>query len=165
MCPDEVSLDFVDIHGGVDGEIGIANGGARRRWQMPCRGGEFTAQTLERVGITVALGAGNGKRIGGDEFVERSAMAVRGDVAAFRLGDLQEVASNARQADGLRRSRTFIGDRHSLQIEVIYDKEKGGTYQDADKRAHGRIVGLLAVRGKRNARRGALGNNVTHFSS
>src|SRR2546429_4546054 len=42
------SLDFVDIHGGVDGEIGIANGGARRRWQMPCRGGEFTAQTLER---------------------------------------------------------------------------------------------------------------------
>ena len=165
MCPDEVSLDFVDIHGGVDGEIGIANGGARRRRQMPCRGAEFTARTLERVGITVALGARHGKRIGGDEFVERSAMAIRGDVAAFRLGDLQEVASNARQADGLRRSRTFIRDRHSLQIEVIYDKEKGGTYQDADKRAHGRIVGLLAVRGKRNARRGALGNNFTHFSS
>src|SRR5258708_2375842 len=37
---------------------------------------------------------------------ERDAMAVRGHVAAFRLGDLQEVASNAGQADGLRRSGT-----------------------------------------------------------
>ena len=92
-------------------------------------------------------------------------MAVRGDVAAFRLCDLEEIASNARQADGLRRSRTFIRDRHSLQIKVIYDKEKGGTDQDADKRAHGRIVGLPAVRGKRKARRRALGNNVPHFRS
>ncbi len=165
MCPAEVSLDFVDIHGGVDGEIGIANGGAGRRRQMPRRGGEFTAGTFERVGITVALGARHGKRIGGDEFVERSAMAVGGDVAAFRLRDLEEVASNARQADGLRRSRTFIRDRHSLQIEVIYDKEKGGTDQNADKRAHERIVGLHAMRGKRNARRGALGNNVPHLRS
>src|SRR2546429_7098833 len=83
MSPAELSLDFVDIHGGVDGEIGIANGGARRRRQMPCRGAEFTARTFERVGITVALGARHGKRIGGDEFVERSAMAIRGDVAAL----------------------------------------------------------------------------------
>src|ERR1700688_2582270 len=118
-------VDFADLHRGVYGEIGIANGRAGRRRQMPCRGGEFAARTFERVGITVALGAGHGKGIGGDEFVERGAMAVRGDVAAFRLGDLEEVASNARQADGLRRSRTFIRDRHSLQIKVIYDKEKG----------------------------------------
>ncbi|MCU1316805.1 MAG: hypothetical protein JWN63_2127 [Candidatus Acidoferrum typicum] len=158
------SVDFVDLHGGVYGEIGIANGGAGRCGQMPCRGGEFTARTLERVGITVALGAGQGKRIGGDEFVERSAMAVRGDVASFRLGNLQEVASNAGQADGLGWSRTTIRGRHALQIEVIYDKEKGGTDQDADKRAHGRIVGLPAVRGKRYARRRALENNVPQFS-
>src|SRR2546430_13304325 len=124
MCPAELSLDFVDIHGGVDGEIGIANGGARRRGQMPCRGAEFTARTFERVGISVALGAGHGKRIGGDQFVERSAVAVRGDVATFRLGDLEGAASNARQADGLRRGRTFIRGGHSLQIEVIYAKEK-----------------------------------------
>src|SRR5437879_9433409 len=62
ICPAELLLDFVDIHGGVDGEIGIANGGARRRRQMPCRGAEFTSRTFERVGITVALGARHGKR-------------------------------------------------------------------------------------------------------
>src|SRR6266481_8866460 len=134
------SVDFVDLHGGVDGEIGIANGGAGRCGQMPRRSGEITTGTFERVGITVALGARHGKRIGGDEFVERSAMAVGGDVAAFRLRDLEEVASNARQADGLRRSRTFIRDRHSLQIEVIYDKEKGGTDQNADQTPNYRLL-------------------------
>src|SRR5437660_12365418 len=114
MCPAEVSVDFAGLPGGVDGEIGIANGGAGRRRQMPRRGGEFTARTLERVGITVTLSAGHGKRIGGDEFVKRSTMAIRGDVAAFRLSDLQKVASNASQADGLRWSRAFIRGRHSL---------------------------------------------------
>src|SRR5712664_1691195 len=157
------SVDFVDLHGGVDGEIGIANGGAGRRRQVARRGGEFTAGTFHGVGITVALGAGHGKRIGGDEFVERSAMAVRGDVAAFRLGDLQEIASNARQADGLRWSGTFIRCRHSLQIEVIHDKEKGCTNKNADKRAHERIVCLAVAYRKRSAPRGALGNNLPRF--
>src|SRR5260370_36729597 len=127
------SVDFVDLHGGVDGEVGIANGGAGRRGQVARCGGEFTAGTFDRVGIAVAFGAGHGKRIGGDELVERSAMAGLGDVAAVRLGDLQEVASNARQADGLRWSGTFIRCRHSLQIEVIDDKEKSSTNQNADE--------------------------------
>lgn len=126
---DRWSLDFVDVHGGVDGEIGIANGGASRRRKMPRRSGKFTAGTLERVGIAVAPSAGHGQRIGGHEFVERSAMAVGGDVTAFRLGDLQEVASNVCQTDGLRRSRTFIGHRHFLQVKTIHDEEKGGTDQ------------------------------------
>jgi len=65
------SVDFVDLHGGVDGEIGIANGGAGPVRAMPRRSGEITTGTFERVGITVALGARHGKRIGGDEFVER----------------------------------------------------------------------------------------------
>src|SRR5256885_1673666 len=30
---------------------------------MPCRGAEFTARALQRVGITVALGARHGKRM------------------------------------------------------------------------------------------------------
>src|SRR2546423_610082 len=121
---------------------------------MPCRGAEFTARALQRVGITVALGARHGKRMGGDEFVERGAMAVRGNVAAFRHGDLQEVASNAGQADGLRRSGTFVRGRHFLQIEVIHDKEKRGTDQNANKRAHSRIVALPVARCNRTAQRG-----------
>src|SRR6266849_1553159 len=126
------SVEFVNSHVGVDGEIGIANRRAGRCGQMAGGSGKFTAGTFNGVGISIALGAGHGKRIGGNEFLERSAMAVRGDVAAFCLGNLQEVASNARQADRLRRSRTYIRGWHPLQRKMINDEEKGGTDQKAD---------------------------------
>ncbi len=77
-------------------------------------------------------------------------MAVGGDVAVFCVGDLQEVHSNAGQADGLRGSGTFIRGWHPLQVEVIDSKEKGRTDQDADKKAHGEIVGLRTARCKRS---------------
>jgi len=125
--------------------------------------GEFTAGTLDGVGIAVALGAGHGEIIGGDEFVKRSAMAVRGYVAAFRLSDLQEVASNAREADGLRWSGAAIRGRHLLQIEKVHCKEKRGTNQKAFEKAHAGIVTRPPARFKRNARRVALGNNGLHF--
>src|SRR6266851_1663909 len=90
-------------------------------------------------------------------------MAVRGDVAAFGLCDLQKVHSNASQADGLRGSRTFVGSRHSLQREVINEEEKGGTGQKPDKRAHEGIVAPPVVRFKGSARRVAL--ETTSFLS
>jgi hypothetical protein len=157
------SLDFVNLHGGIDGEIGIANGGAGRCGLMASRSGEITAGTFDRVGIAVAFGAGHGKRMGGNKFVERSAMAIHGDVTALRLGNLQEIGSNARQADGLRRSRTFVRRRQSLQREVIDDQEKGRTDQQADKRAHERIVTRQVAHFKRSARQVALGNNVSYL--
>jgi len=92
-------------------------------------GSEIQARTFNGVRVPVTLGAGHGKSIGGDEFVKRSALGVGGDVEAFGHGDLQEVASNASQGDGLRRSRAFIRGRHLLQREVIYGKEKGGSDQ------------------------------------
>src|SRR5260370_24353220 len=101
---------------------------------MARSGSETIAGTFDCVGIAVALGAGHGKRVGGDEFAERSAFAVGGDVGAFGLGDLQEVAANARQTDGLRSSRTFIRGRHSLQNEIIDGEAKGGSDGKADKR-------------------------------
>ncbi len=97
---------------------------------------EIQARTFNGVRVAVTLGAGHGKSIGGDEFVERSALGVGGDVGAFGHGDLQEVASNASQGDGLRRSGTFIGGRHPLQRELIDGEEKGGTDEKADKSAH-----------------------------
>ena len=72
-------------------------------------------------------------------------MAVGGDVAVFRVGNLEKVHSNARQADGLRGSRTAIRGRHTLKIEVIHDEDEGGTDQEADKRAHIEIVARRAV--------------------
>jgi len=148
--PHRQSVNFVDLHGGVDGEIGIANGRAGRCGRMMRSGREFAAETFDGVGVAVALGAGHGKRTGGHELVERSAMAVDGDVGAFRLGDLQEVASNADQGDGLRGRRALVSRRHFLQKEVVNDKEKGGTYQKADKRAHEEIVARLVARFKQD---------------
>jgi hypothetical protein len=130
---------------------------------MTRRSREIVAGTAYFVGITVALGAGQGNRFGGDEFVKRSAMAVRGDVAVFRIGDLQKIHSNARQADGLRGSRTTICGRHPLQIEVIHDKEKGRTDQNADKKAHLRIMARPATHFKRTAQLVALGHNALYF--
>src|SRR5260370_12406766 len=162
--PARALLDFVDLHGGIDGEIGVANGGAGGSGQMARSGSETSAGTFDCVGIAVALGAGHGKRVGGDEFAERSAIAVGGDVGAFGLGDLQEVASNARQADGLRRSGTFIRGRHSLQRELIDGKEEGGTDEKADKSAHEKIVARPAIHFKQDAGPVSLRNNVSIFA-
>ena len=90
-------------------------------------------------------------------------MAVGGEVGAFRLGDLQEVASNADQSDGLRGRRALVGRRHSLQREVINGEKKGGTNQKADKRAHEEIVARLAAHFKQSARLVVLGNNALPF--
>ena len=82
-------------------------------------------------------------------------MAVGGDVAVFRVGNLQEIGSNARQADGLGGSRAAVRGRHTLKIEVIHHEDKGDTDQEASKaskRAHKRIVALRALRFKRYAR-------------
>ncbi len=163
MCPIELSLDFLEFQRGVDGEIGIADWGAGRGGAMARRSGETIAGTLDFIGIAVAFGAGHGNRLGGNEFAERSALAVDGDVAVFRIGNLQKVHANASQADGLRGSSTFIRGRHLLQIEMIHDKEKSGTDQNTDKKAHARIMARLAAHFKRSAGRVVSRNSVTHF--
>src|SRR5229473_4576827 len=94
-------VDLVEVQGFVNGEIGIADEGAGRSGPVARRSRETSAGTLNGVGIAVALGVGHGNGIGGDEFVERSAMAVGGDKAVLRVGNLQQVHSNASQADGL----------------------------------------------------------------
>lgn len=91
-------------------------------------------------------------------------MTVSGDIAAFGLGDLQEVASNAGQADGLGWSSAAVRGGHALQIEVIDNEEKGSTYQKADKSAHERIVARALLHFKRGARGVALGNNASIFA-
>src|SRR5882724_8492903 len=56
----DLSLDFADLHAGVDGEIGIANERASRSGKMACRGSEIAARTLDGIGIAVAFSACHG---------------------------------------------------------------------------------------------------------
>lgn len=109
-----MSVDFADLHVGIDAEVGIADWRAGGRGQMARTSAEIVAGAFDGIQITVASGARHRERIGRDELVERGAMAVRGDVSALRLGDLQKVAAYTREADGLGRGRAFIGTRHLL---------------------------------------------------
>src|SRR5260370_40668962 len=63
------SLDIVNLHGGIDGVIGIANGGAGGGGQMASRRGKCNHGTVHTVGITGAVRSGAGKRKGRNEFV------------------------------------------------------------------------------------------------
>jgi hypothetical protein len=141
-------LDFVDVHGGIYGEVGIADGGAGRGGGVVGRDCEIAAGTFDGVGVAVALGAGHVEIVGRDELTERSAIAIRSDVATFGLGDLEEVAANADQADGLRWSRAAIRGWHLLQVDAIDDKEKSGRNHNAQNRAHSEIVAPCDVHRK-----------------
>ena len=69
-------------------------------------------------------------------------MAIRRNVLAFRLCDLQKVAAHAGQADSLCRRRPFVRRRHPLQVIMINAEEDRGGYEKSDKSAHARIVAL-----------------------
>src|SRR5260370_42714490 len=52
------SLDIVNLHGGIDGEIGIANGGAGGCGAMTGRGRKVTPRTFHNVRNSRRFGAG-----------------------------------------------------------------------------------------------------------
>src|SRR6202040_4096307 len=86
--------------------------------------GEIGARALERVEVAVALGALHRERFRGDELVDRTgAVIVQGGEAALGLGDLQEVAANAGEADGLGGSRSRVGGGHLFQ-RILIDAER-----------------------------------------
>src|SRR6266446_1463066 len=90
-------------------------------------------------------------------------MAIRRNVAALRLCDLQKVAAHTSQADSLGRRRSFVRRGHLLQVKMINPEEDRGGYQNSDKSAHTRIVALPDASRKRRACAGALGNNGLLF--
>src|SRR5258708_39611636 len=56
------SLDMVNLHGGIDGEIGIANGGAGGGGQGASIGGKITTGARHRVGERAPLELEDWKR-------------------------------------------------------------------------------------------------------
>src|SRR5260370_21780859 len=53
------SLDIVNLHGGIDGEIGIANGGAGGGGPMTSRRGKITTRTLHSLGNALPVRNGH----------------------------------------------------------------------------------------------------------
>src|SRR6266566_5828113 len=134
------SVDLVNLHGCVDGKIGVSDRGPGGSRSVPCGRGEAATGAFDGIGIAVAFGAGHGQRMGGDEFVQQDAAAVQRDVAAFRLSDLEQVAAHARKADRLCGSCALIRGWHFLQIKVVYAKKNGSGNEDHGKGAHRGIV-------------------------
>lgn len=126
-------LDFGDLHGLVDGEGGVADGGIGRRRGVASDGFEVACgAAFECVGVAVAFGTGHVDGVGGDEFVEIGAVIVESEEAALGLRDLEEVAANAGEADGLGGSGAGVGGRHLFErvcVDRVGDageNQKGG---------------------------------------
>jgi hypothetical protein len=130
---------------------------------VPRRRSEIAARTFDRVRVTVALVAEHRQGIGGGQVVQRSAVPVRRDVPPFRLRDLQKVAADARQADGLGRRRSLVRRGHLLQIKMINTEENRGRNQNSNKSTHTRIVALADASRKQSAAPSVLGNNGLLF--
>ncbi len=67
-------------------------------------------------------------------------MPIQSNVAALRLGDLEQVATHTGKADGLSRSRAFIRRWHLFQIKVVDAEENGSSDKNYGKTAHALIV-------------------------
>jgi len=100
---------------------------------MPRSDGEFASVAVAPnfIGIAVALRTGHGHGAVGNEFAHFGAMAIEGHVAAFGLGDFEEVAANASQADGLCGGSAGVGGRHLFQREVVDAEGNRGKNENA----------------------------------
>jgi hypothetical protein len=133
-------LEFADLHGLVDGESGVADRGAGGGWSVAGGDGEVWAGAVDRVGVAVALGTGHGERAGRDQVFERGALAVERNVAAFGVGDGEEVAADAGEADGLCWGRAGIGGGEFLERVRVEAQENSGDHHEADQCAHEELL-------------------------
>src|SRR6266581_3939929 len=157
------SVDLVNLHGCVDGKIGVADRGTGGSRSVPCGGREVATGAFDGIGIAVAFGAGHRQGTGRDEFVQQNAAAIQRNIAAFRLSDLEQVAAHARKANRLCGSCALIRGWHFLQIKMVYAKENGGSNEDHGKGAHRGIVASIGASSKPRACDRALGNNGLLF--
>jgi len=154
-----VLLEFADLHGLVDGEGGVANGEAGWGWGVAGGDGNVGTCAVDRVGVAVALGAGHGERAGGDEFGERGALTVERDVATFGVGDREEVATDAGEADGLRASSAKIGGGEFFERKGVEAEENPSDHYQADDGAHKEIVAPSGGMNNRGQRGCVVANN------
>src|SRR6266446_3555858 len=75
------SVDLVNLHGCVDGKIGVADRGTGGSRSVPCGGREVATGAFDGIGIAVAFGAGHRQGTGRDEFVQQNAAAIQRNVA------------------------------------------------------------------------------------
>ena len=158
------SVHFVDLHGLVDSQNGVANGRTGKRRGVTSRDGEIAAGAFHGIRVAVPFGTRHRQGVGREQFTEPCAVAVLRDKKALGLRDLQQIASNAREADGLRGRRAFVGGGHFLQIEVIDTEEYGGSDENHSKGSHGLIVFPVRPHHKTSVRPRAEGNNGLLFS-
>lgn len=118
---------------------------------------------LDFVGVAIAAGFGDDEAAGRGQVVERSAIAVEGDVAAFGLGDLEEVHAHAGETDGLGGGGALIGDGHLPEVILVHAEKDGGGYEDDGQYAHEQSVICQSASRNGRARRCAKSDNWRSF--
>lgn len=122
---------------------------------------EVRTGTTRFVSVPVAFSSVHGQRTTRDELIKGDALAVQRDISAFGLGDLQEVAAHARQADRLCRRGTLVGRWHLFQVELVHTKQENGCNKDHSEGTHGPIVSPGRPENKLFAICSAVENNTT----
>src|SRR5215470_9387260 len=145
-------LNFTDLHVLVDGKNRVAD--RRTFWSGSVAGGhgKFAAVAVaaDFVGVAVALRAGHGYGAVRNEFTHFRAVTVERHIAAFGLGDFEEVAANAGKADGLRGSSAGVGRGHLFEREIVDAEGDRDKNENADELAHNRSVRRGNKGGKAN---------------
>lgn len=159
-------LDFLNLHRRVQGEFGVADGGARGAgWMFRDHLEILSAGAGDGVGVTIAPFGIYGESAGGDQVVQRGALLVQSDVAAFGLANAKEIIAHAGEANGLRGCSARIGAGHLLEIKVANAQQNASDNKNSRHALHRLIVSREAGMDKRFGGCGAFGNNTAYIDS
>jgi len=136
------SVYFVDLHGLVDGQDGVANRGVCGRGGVAGRDGEIGAGAGDGIGVAFAFGAVHGQGAGGEQFVERRTTRVQRSVGTLGLGDLQQVHAHSSEIDRLGGRSALVGGGHLLEVKIVDPEGQGGSYDKTRKSSHGSSLAL-----------------------
>lgn len=104
---------------------------------------EIGAGAIYLIRVTVAAGPAHGHGAGGNEFVQGRAFPVQSDVGPFRLSDLQKIATNSGETNGLRRRSPGVRRGHFFQVDLVHPEKDGRGNQHQCEGTHDSILRLL----------------------
>jgi len=102
---------------------------------------EVGAGAIHLVRVTVAAGPAHGHGARGNEFVQSRAFSIQSHVGPFRLSDLQKIATNPGETNGLRGRRSGIRCGHFFQVDLVHPEKDGRGNQYQCEGTHGSILG------------------------
>jgi hypothetical protein len=137
-----------DFHIGVNAKRGIADGRAWWGVRMPSDDFEIASGAGDFVGVAVAAGLGQSKRAGRNQLIDGAAVTIECQTVALRGGNLQQIAADTNEADGLGGCSAFIGCGQLFEGIGINAKSESSENDYGDNGTHKQIVYALKTSDK-----------------